>query len=292
MTTYVADYSFSRPDLGALKASGFVGVVRYLAPRPNGKVIDNAERQRIAAAGLALSLVWETTANRSGAGYDAGVTDAQRANNQADQLGYTGAIYYATDFDAAPGAVEPYYRGVAGAGGRPAGIYAGFGPVDALARVVVPYGWQTGAWSGGRLSRKAHLYQRINKTIPSPGDVDENVVCDPAGDWGQEGAPKPQPLIEEEPDMVLIWDKGGLCLFAGGRRSPWGLPPIACDALIAAGVKVGGHPTDDQGELFKQVPPFDPGPAAGVSPPPAYTAEETARLVAASQPLVLTGGQP
>lgn len=50
--------------------------------------------------------------------------------------------------------------------------------------------------------------------------------------------------------MVLIWHKGALYLIADGKRSAFGLQPVAADALKAAGVKVGGNPGDDQGNLF------------------------------------------
>ncbi len=65
-----------------------------------------------------------------------------------------------------------------------------------------------------------------------------------------------QPEEEEIEKMVLIWHKKGLYLLAGGRRSPSGLEGHTCDALKAAGVKVGGNPDDDQSKLFEQLPTF------------------------------------
>ena len=50
--------------------------------------------------------------------------------------------------------------------------------------------------------------------------------------------------------MVLIWHKRALYLVTDEGPSQWGLQAHACDALIAAGVRVGGRPDDDQSNLF------------------------------------------
>lgn len=62
--------------------------------------------------------------------------------------------------------------------------------------------------------------------------------------------PPQPPDTTEVPDMVLIWHKGALYLVADGKRSAYGLQPVAADALKAGGVKVGGNPADDQSNLF------------------------------------------
>jgi len=84
-----------------------------------------------------------------------------------------------------------------------------------------------------------------------PGNDHSDPVCPIAAILARAGqAPPPQPPDDEESTMVLIWHKGALYLIADGKRSAFGLQPVAADALKAAGVKVGGNPGDDQGNLF------------------------------------------
>jgi len=69
---------------------------------------------------------------------------------------------------------------------------------------------------------------------------------------GPQPAPQPQPEDEGDEGMRLIWHKGAVYAVDVAGRSPWGLQPVAVDALKATGLKVGGNPDDDQTDLLAQ----------------------------------------
>ncbi len=190
----VADYSWARPAPAALVASGFTAVLRYLSHEP-AKNLSPGERDALHAAGLAVGLVWESTANRALSGYAAGRADARDANAQADALGFPAAkvLFYAVDISTGPGPVTDYFRGVEDAGGRPVGVYGTYDVIEGLVGSgFVSCGWQCAAWSGTgsgsggsydgrRLSRHACLFQRAAAVLG--GSVDENVVLMDPSPW-------------------------------------------------------------------------------------------------------------
>ena len=81
------DYSFARPDLGTLQASGSTFAVRYVSPAPNNKNISLSEAQSLQAAGQDIILVFESTAQEMLNGYSAGVADANTAVSVATAAG-------------------------------------------------------------------------------------------------------------------------------------------------------------------------------------------------------------
>lgn len=188
----VADYSFSRPDPHALKAAGYGGVMRYLAPdnpSTHGKLIFPAEYQALLAAGLTVTLNFEWTTTRATQGHDAGYSDAQVAGQQADALGYPAgsAIYYSVDESATVDAVRPYFQGIHDAGGRPAGFYGGQ-PIglELMREGLVSHLWVANAasWSGfpswdslrANVAPEAHLIQHLDHPLGFDGQVDHNEV--------------------------------------------------------------------------------------------------------------------
>lgn len=176
----LVDYSTARPTPAQIRAAGYGGVMRYLSTYPP-KNLDAAERDALLGAGLVIGLVWETTAARSAQGSAAGTADAQAAEAQADALGYPSScpVFYAVDFAATPGQVLSYFAGVVGAARRPVGVYGSASIVEA---VPVPWKWQTAAWSNGRISAQAHLYQVVGAApIPS---TDTNFLLRPVPLWG------------------------------------------------------------------------------------------------------------
>lgn len=176
MTTFV-DYAWWQVTPAQLRSMGFTGAMRYGVPG-NTKSATPVEVANLRAAGFDFGLVYETVANRSAQGAGAGADDAKAANAFADSLGYPSecTLWYAVDFDAAPSQVQAYFDGVGSARLRP---YAPYGSADVIDGVRYPgIGWQTAAWSRGRVSARAGLLQNgFHNTY------DSNVVL--VADFGQ-----------------------------------------------------------------------------------------------------------
>lgn len=200
----VVDYSWGRvggtntAHAQAVAAAGYVGAIRYLCfPGDGIKQLRADEVAALHAQGLAVGVVWETTADRAAQGYQAGLSDAQEANRQADALGFPAdrPIYYAVDFDTSADVVRPYFDGARAAGGRPVGVYGSHRVVEGL---DLDWVWQCAAWSYGKRSPKARLFQKVGYVL---GDTcDENDVL--ADDWGGWHPDHPTTPIEED-DMPL-----------------------------------------------------------------------------------------
>lgn len=186
MAAVVIDYAWSHPTIDKLKSLGAIGVARYLSQDP-AKNLSKGEYAALKNAKIAVTLVWETTANRALSGYNGGKADAQRAHQQADDLGYPkdAAIYFAVDFDASPSqrrTVLEYLKGANAGTARPVGVYGSYYVLeDAAAANVVDYFWQTLAWSGGKLSDNRDFLQVV---AGSTSQYDMNYVHH--ADWGQD----------------------------------------------------------------------------------------------------------
>jgi Domain of unknown function (DUF1906) len=199
----VVDYAWARPSIATIRAQGsvgdpVVGVIRYLSLEP-AKNLNAAEYAALRAAGFAVGLVWETAADIALGGRDQGVRDARRANAQADALGYPGAIYYAVDFDVPTSALPvilTYLQGVQDVGVRRCGVYGSYAVVEACSRYV-DYFWQTSAWSQGKVSGHANLYQHIYSS-----DLDVSAVR--SADWGQDTGKKEDDLPITDDDAAKI----------------------------------------------------------------------------------------
>lgn len=204
MTT-VIDYTRNWGGFGsarAIKAAGYEGILRYISHTP-GKDLTATERDEALAAGLTIGLIFESTANRAAQGHAAGLADGLYANGRADALGYPASctLWFAVDFDGAMSAVQPYFDGVAAAGGRPFAPYGGVNIIDGVRYSGV--GWQTVAWSHNKISARAGLLQD-----GFHGSYDSNRVL--KADYGQwdQSAPAPTPPApptnDEDEDMKII----------------------------------------------------------------------------------------
>jgi len=213
----ILDYSYARPDPAAMRGAGAIAVMRYLSPTP-AKNLSAAERDALHAAGLGIGLVWESTAARAGAGYAAGLADARAAEAQAAALGYPAGcpIFYAVDYAAAVAAVLPYFQGVAAAAVHPLGVYGSAAIVEG---VPAPWKWQTAAWSAGRISPAAHLYQQavgspvagtdindLRAALPLWGPITtaSDVIATTGGLPSAPPAPDLVPPTLQETDMIVI----------------------------------------------------------------------------------------
>ncbi len=264
--TRLVDYAWQVPFPAAIVAAGYAGVLRYLS-HDASKNLSAGERDALLAAGLSIGLVWETTATRAGQGFVAGQQDVQAAEAQADALGYPAGcpIFYAVDFDASVAAVLPYFQGVAGLARRPVGVY---GSANIVEGVPVPWKWQTLAWSHGRVSPQAHIYQSGGPSLPGTG-VDE--VLSPVPLWSHAagpggvaagtvtipGAPTfpatntvPKPAIQEEPMFIISSPGRGQSLIGAGYYR-WLQTPEEVTAARSIATVLEGN--DRQFDLWRSI---------------------------------------
>lgn len=168
------------PHAAEIAAAGKSFVIRYLCWEPSWKHVQGrAEIDQLAAAGLDVGFVWETTANAALAGAAGGAKDGAEAVRQLRALGAIpdlcptgeGTIYWAVDFAAtaaqADGAIADYGRAFAAAAhaaGYRAADYgsASVNDAEAAAGAADEGAFGTYAWSGGKVSGHAALYQWRN----------------------------------------------------------------------------------------------------------------------------------
>lgn len=243
------DCSYTVPDPAAIKAAGFVGVGRYL-PIGKGKDLTAAEAQAHLAAGLWLFGIWELTANRALGGKAAGAADVAAAEAAADSVGYPreDVIFYTVDFDATPAQVTAYFRAIKAAAVRPVGVYGSDKVVDALlAAGLADWGWQSTAWSGGRVSSKAHLFQRVthSKAIAgvSTNAWDEDAVLRGTVPVWNPGEPAYVPPVVPPPVIPpVIPDPLVISVSSSNIKSnpPMSLAHVTSDIAHVAGIPTTG----------------------------------------------------
>ncbi len=184
------DYSGGRPTGKAVSDAEHVGVVRYIGTPGRAKNLTRAEFLDMDARGRGVAAVYENHAGDAGGGYAAGQAAARAARADADKIGLPSnqPIYFAVDSDqvtkAQFDAVAAYLDGAASViGWAQVGVY---GEYDVIEMAVGPHarlGWQTAAWSKGKQSAKAALYQRLGQIYVGGIQCDVNDVR--ADDWGQ-----------------------------------------------------------------------------------------------------------
>lgn len=218
MVTYVLDYSSGYPAPAAVTAGGYAGVVRYIGTPGRGKNLTRAEAQAMLAAGVPIGLVYEATAGWMLGGVEVGAGAARAALADAAQCGVeVRCVYFAADFDVTDAqqmqAVGRTLDGAAQVLGRArVGVYGEADVIDAcLGGGHAAWGWQTRAWSGARVSVKAHLLQQIGYVYPGGVQCDRSTVLKP--DWGQ--WPLEDDVTAEEVwSYALAVPKGSEDLFA------------------------------------------------------------------------------
>lgn len=183
------------------------GIIGYLSTNAS-KNLPKALALQFLARGKRVLLVWQQGGTGPLGGYAQGRADALEANRQANALGYPAdvVIIYAVDFDPTDGqmvVVEAYFKGVLSVAGRPAGVYGGY---RTIARIgpLVPFRWQTRAWSGRptKVHPLAHLLQEAGAPFCGTAAVDENTVLQPFRAWGDPIAKPDPPKPTEPPPQV------------------------------------------------------------------------------------------
>ena len=221
------DYSFARPGGAALRAAGKSFAVRYVPYQGDqGKGLKADELADLQANGIAVGLVFESTAGRMLDGYGAGVTDATVSLASAALLGFPKdrPIYFACDTDTTAdqlASVRNYLDGAASVLGRARiGVYGEYDVIDhCLGTGAATWFWQTYAWSGGRLHPMAHLYQYQNdQTINGAAvDFDRALVAD-FGQWGGD--------VPDTTDAILRALTGRTGQDALNTLSAWNKTPL------------------------------------------------------------------
>lgn len=211
------DHSWGRPGAEAIKRAGYVGVMRYLGDPVNGKNLGISELQTYHDAGLLVGFCWETVKDRVLSGFNGGSADGPRANYWADQLGVplSVPIVGATvDFEASGdelrGPITDYAIGFSRNSKRQCLPYGNDAALDVLCgeKRLAPCGWQTVAWSHGRVSKYACMLQQAGYVLADTSD--HNNILMPAEFLRMTWNPnitttRPQPKPKEDDEMLTIW---------------------------------------------------------------------------------------
>ncbi|MBW5447434.1 DUF1906 domain-containing protein [Cohnella sp. CFH 77786] len=175
----------------ALADAGYRFAARYLVPSSYAwKRLTRSEAEAITEAGMQIISVYETTANRPAGGSPSGQVDGASALREAKAIGQPEgtAIYFAVDYDAGPSdydEIEAYLRTAAAQiPGYNAGVYGSYAVVEEMAkRRACAHFWQTYAWSRGKKSDKANVYQYRNDVRVAGVAVDLNKSYGNEGWW-------------------------------------------------------------------------------------------------------------
>lgn len=230
------DYSYARPFPDRIVAAGVQLVVRYISPnRAHPKNLTLAERDALHRAGLGILLVWENAVTDPLQGAPLGAAHGTMARNYVQYLGYPPdlEILVAVDFNVQASQVPTvvaHLNAFRGSSGWPQGTYGKDSIVTIAANAgLSTLGWQTVAWSQGRISPHAHVLQHarpVHPSVPPLGAVDDNTVLRPFKVWSTVPDPAPPPQPPPEDDMTralfnckdagtLLWaeiDAGGAAL--------------------------------------------------------------------------------
>ncbi len=194
----------------ALAAAGVKFVCRYLVPDTPAykwKRLTRQEAEIITNAGMMVVSIFETTANRPAGGANAGKTDGLLVLQEASAIGQPKgtAIYFAVDYDAQQedySAIEEYLRSTGNVlVDYAVGVYGSYAVVEEMARrKAAIHFWQTYAWSGGKKSSNANIYQYKNDQPLAGIQVDLNDSSGNEGWWSTK---------DEETDTAIFKDIAG-----------------------------------------------------------------------------------
>ena len=183
-----------------LKAEGVSFVGRYLVPPGMWKDLKAEEIRGLRDAGLAILLCWEIGAGDVRGGAARGKSDGARARQIAEDFGVPAgtSIFFACDYGATESdypTIEAYIRAAAEAV-KPyeAGLYGHAGLADYLGqRGACRKFWQCVAWSLGRLSPYASVFQyawsgaeeskAMQAKVGFPVDMNKTASLEAAGLW-------------------------------------------------------------------------------------------------------------
>lgn len=173
----MCDYSSARPGGQALLNAGIAGVVRYLWPNISSKGLGQSELDDLQAHGIKIALVYEEDGKELTED-GGGLRVAKIADGLRQALGYPHApVYFAVDFQPTAEQIDKIKSEVESMEAviphDERGIYGNFDVVESVVGGgAAKYGWQTYAWSNGKVSSHAALYQYLNGQSINGGAVD------------------------------------------------------------------------------------------------------------------------
>lgn len=257
----VSDHSWARPSPNLIKGSGYLGVMRYIGPNngPGQRDLSLAEMRTYHEVGLKVGFIVEGDAASVRQGAAKGRQFGEMANDQLSRLGVARdvrIISTAVDYDAQRadllGPIADYHRAfndVCAWAGDPYGN-------DRALNVLVgelglsPCGWQTRAWSGGRVSPHACMMQEVGYVLANTSDHNSIYRLDDVERlvWHPDDIPGSTPVPpEEDEDMAprtfmltsTRANRAWLTRKRDGRPSP---------GEIAGIVNAAGEPVDLDGK--------------------------------------------
>jgi hypothetical protein len=194
----------------ALAKQGYRFAARYLVPeRYAWKRLTLSEAEAITVAGMQVISVYETTANRATGGASAGHEDGVAALKEARLIGQpTGStIYFAVDYDAQPqdyDEIEKYLKAaLQQIPDYSSGVYGSYAVVEEMAkRQACQSFWQTYAWSRGKKSGYANIYQYQNDVAIGGVAVDLNKSYGGEGWWNTKGEGGPT-ISQDDANKII-----------------------------------------------------------------------------------------
>jgi Domain of unknown function (DUF1906) len=238
--------SWTEPDGSKHTA---IGTVRYVGTPGRPKNLTAPEVAYRAQHGTDQAFVYEAGAGWMLGGRTVGEDAAIAAHNDLTKLGQPyRVIYFACDIDVTDAgqlaAVDACLDGAAQVIGRSmVGIYGEADVIDhCMANGRAAFGWQTRAWSGGRVSPRACLLQQVGYVYPAGVQCDKSTIL--RDDWGQWPLGDEMPLTDA--DAKVLWDHGvpnpasGVVQSAAQRL----LDANDDSAVKAVGVQVAGLSAD------------------------------------------------
>lgn len=219
------DFAAGPANPASLRAAGIGFVCRYLSSTWKG--IRSPEYEAYVHAGIGVVLNYENTGQESLGGFQAGVKYARIGEQNRVNAGIPVApVYFSVDFQptrAQMSVILEYLRGVASVIGHDrTGVYGSYDVIEAVHKSgAAAWFWQTYAWSAGRVSTHAHIYQHLNGQHVAGVEADLDRAL--SANYGQTAPPDsptsvatPTPIStpaapEEEDDTMaqnsgIYWD--------------------------------------------------------------------------------------
>lgn len=211
----VSDHSWARPAPVFIKGSGYLGLMRYggYDHGPGGRDLSLAEMQSYHAEGLKVGVVFQGGKDTVRQGEAKGREFARMANDRLSALGVPRDVWVcstAVDYQAPRhdllGPIADFHRGFNDECGWEGIPYGNDQALDVLCGEMhlSPCGWQTRAWSGGRVSRFACMMQEVGYVLANTSDHNsiyqldhvERMVWHPDEKPGT--TPTPEPAGDDE----------------------------------------------------------------------------------------------